>query len=341
MDYETLDVAILAGAAGQWSTGRRIDVLDGDNEKSYFVKVIEREEFVDMAEAEYEGQKAIAAVIPDNAVKPVAWGYSADTKSKGLVSGRLLPIIKQMHQRSISPTGQFGFHVTSYYGPQPMIVDWTDNWEESWVREFRSGLRYVERMRGHDPELFKISEQFIEKVASRFLRPLQTGGRSIKPSLCHGNLCDENIQFNVDTHQPVIFDPCSFYGHHEMDFQCMKGPQCIIGQNFIDLYKVKVGASKPIEDFEDRVSLYAMAKADMRRLLEKYPDGLRYYMGGLEPTIASLPDTPPATPSRAQPSTQIASKGDNTGINTPPRTPLITYDPSRNSITDDILGAGE
>ncbi|KAM3479887.1 hypothetical protein MY8738_005248 [Beauveria namnaoensis] len=363
--------------AGQWSTGLRIDVLDGDNEKSYFVKVIEREEFVDMAGAEHEGQKAIAAVIPDNAVKPVAWGYYADTKTKAWFMAeysnfrarappleQLLPIVKQMHQTSISPTGQFGFHVISYYGPQPMIVDWTDNWEEFWVREFRSGLRYVERMRGHDPELFKIAEQFIEKVASRLLRPLQTGGRSIKPTLCHGNLCDENIQFNVDTHQPVIFGPCSFYGHHEMDFQCMKGPQCIIGQNFIDLYKAKMRASKPIEDFEDRVALYAIrndlrndlmlasmcpqwaslidkAKKDMKRLLEKYPDGLRYYMGGLEPTIASLPDTPPATPSRAQPPTQIASKGDNTGITTPPRTPLITYDPSRNSITDDILGAGE
>ncbi|EJP70594.1 fructosamine Kinase PKL/CAK/FruK [Beauveria bassiana ARSEF 2860] len=300
MDYDTLDAAILAGAlAGRswehWSTGLRIDVLDGGNEKSYFVKVIEREDFVGMAEAEYEGQKAIAAVIPDNAVKPVAWGYYADAKTKAWFMAeysnfrarappleQLLPIVKQMlkqmHQRSISPTGQFGFHVTSYYGPQPMIVDWTDNWEEFWVREFRSGLRNVERMRGQDPELFEIAEQFIEKVASRLLRPLQ---------------------------------------------------------------KVKVGASKPIEDFEDRVSLYAMAKADIKRLLEKYPDGLRYYMGGLEPTIASLPDTPPATPSRAQPPTQIASKGDNTGINTPPRTPLITYDPSRNSITDDLLAAGE
>ncbi|OAA39324.1 Fructosamine/Ketosamine-3-kinase [Beauveria brongniartii RCEF 3172] len=299
--------------------------------------------------------------------------YYADTKTKAWFMAeysnlrarappleQFLPIVKQMHQQSISPTGKFGFHVTSYYGPPPMLVDWTDNWEEFWVREFRSGLKYVERMRGQDPELLEIAEQFIEKVASRLLRPLQTGGRSIKPSLCHGNFCDGNIQFNVDTYQPVIFDPCSFYGHHEMDSQCMKNPRCIIGQNFIDLYKVKVGASRPIEYFEDRVALYAIrndlmiasvwpqwaslidkAKGDMKRLLAKYPDGLRDYMGGLEPTIARLPDTPPATPSRAQHPTQNANKGDNTGIKTPPRTPLSTYDPSRNSITDDSFGAGE
>ncbi|KAK8143952.1 hypothetical protein G3M48_006522 [Beauveria asiatica] len=66
----------------------------------------------------------------------------------------------------------------------------------------------------------------------------------------------------------------------------------------------------------------------MKRLLAKYPDGLRDYMGGLEPTLARLPDTPPATPSRAQQPTQDANQGDNTGINTPQRTPLSTYNHS-------------
>ncbi|OAA81750.1 Fructosamine/Ketosamine-3-kinase [Akanthomyces lecanii RCEF 1005] len=333
MDYEALDGAILAvlpensevlsvaqHGSTNWSTGLRVDVQDGDDERSYFVKIIEREELVGMAEAEYEGQKAIASVIPDNAVVPVAWGYFSDTKAKAWFMAefsnlrarappleQFLPIVKQMHQKSVSPTGKFGFHVTPFYGPPPMVVDWTDNWEKFWVREFRSGLKYVESMRGHDAELLEIADQFIEKVAARLLRPLQTGGRNIKPSLCHGDLWDGNIQFNVDTQQPVIFDPCSFYGHHEMDFQCMKSPRYIIGQNFIDLYKVKVGASEPSEDFEDRVALYAIrndlmtagmwpqwaslidkAKDAMKLLLEKYPDGLASFKGSLEPTIAKV-----------------------------------------------------
>ncbi len=37
-------------------------------------------------------------------------------------------------------------------------------------------------MRGEDPELQAVAEAFIDKVVPRLLRPLQTGGRTIKPS---------------------------------------------------------------------------------------------------------------------------------------------------------------
>lgn len=224
-----------------------------------------------MAQAEDEGQRAIASVIPTNSVKPVAWGYFEATTSKSwfmaeyrsLRAGpppleQLLPIVRRMHHESQSPTGKFGFHVTPFYGPPPMQVGWLANWEAFWVREFRSGLKYVEAMCGHDAELVDIAEAFIGKVAARLLRPLQTGGRDIKPSLCHGDLWDGNIQTDTDTGEPVIFDPCVFYGHHEMDFQCMKSPRYVVGQNFIDLYKNTFGASEPVEDFEDRIALYAM-----------------------------------------------------------------------------------
>lgn len=221
--------------------------------------------------AEYEGQKAISAIIPENAIEPIAWGYFQNDKTKAwfLTPFRklqecppslptLLPIIKKLHLESQSPTGKFGFDVTPFYGPPPMIVDWTDNWEEFWTREFRSGLEYAQRMRGENPELVGIANEFIAKVVPRLLRPLQTGGRSIKPSLCHGDLWDDNIQIDVDTEQPVLFDPCAFYGHNEMDLQCMRGARYAIGLDFVDLYKKEVGASEPQDDFDDRNAMYAM-----------------------------------------------------------------------------------
>jgi fructosamine-3-kinase len=232
--------------------------------------LIEREEFVGMAEAEYEGQKAMSAIIPGHAVEPIAWGYYEGDRTKAwfLTHFRnlrarspplpaFLSIVKRLHQESVSPTGKFGFHVTPFYGPPPMIVDWTDNWEEFWAREFRSGLKYAARERGDDPELVEIAEEFIAKVVPRLLRPLQTGGRSIKPSLCHGDLWDGNIQIDVETKLPVLFDPCPFFGHHEMDLQCMRSPRYSVGLEFVDLYK-EVAASEPKEDFDDRNALYAM-----------------------------------------------------------------------------------
>ena len=234
------------------------------------MKIIEREEFVGMAEAEYEGQKAISSVIPANAVAPVAWGYFEGDKTKSWFMTRFrnlrartpqldvfLPIILKLHQDSVSPTGMFGFHVTPFYGPPPMIVDWTDNWEEFWTREFRAGIRYAQDNRGENPELVEVAEEFIEKVVPRLLRPLQTGGRNIKPSLCHGDLWDGNIQQDLDSRQPVIFDPCPFYGHQEMDLQCMRDPRYSLSMKFVEMYR-KAAASDPREDFDDRNALYAM-----------------------------------------------------------------------------------
>jgi len=224
-----------------------------------------------MAEAEYEGQKAIAAIIPESAMKPFAWGYYENDKTRSwfltqfrhLLSDPpqlrdLLTVVKRLHHQSVSPTGKFGFHVTPYYGQPPMVVDWTDNWEEFWIRMFRSDLEYAQQMRGHDPELVEVAEEFIDKVVPRLLRPLQTGGRSIKPSLCHGDLWDGNIQTDRDSLQPALFDPCPFYGHHEMDLQCMRSPRYVVGIEFANLYRNEVGASEPVDDFDDRNALYAM-----------------------------------------------------------------------------------
>lgn len=101
-----------------------------------------------------------------------------------------------------------------------MINSWTDNWEEYFTRQFRANLEYAQRERGEDLELQEVAGDFIQKVIPRLLRPLQTGGRSIKPTLCHGDLWDGNIQIDAETKQPIMFDSCCFYGHNES--QCAR-----------------------------------------------------------------------------------------------------------------------
>ncbi|KAI1455462.1 Fructosamine kinase-domain-containing protein [Annulohypoxylon moriforme] len=303
-------VSVTQHGKTNWSTGLRIDVEVDNEEQQFFIKVVERPELVGMSEAEYEGQKALVTYIPNNAITPVGWGFLENDTSKSFFlthfrhlrarsppALQFLEIIKKLHLSSVSPTGKFGFHVTTFYGPPPMINDWTDNWEEYFTRQFRANLVYAQRERGENPELQTLAEEFIEKVIPRLLRPLQTGGRSIKPSLCHGNLWDGNIQIDVETKQPIIYDSCCFYGHNEMDLQCMGDPRYALGMEFIDLYKDEIGASEPRQDFYDRHALYALrnnictagmwpqwapllttAKEEMRRLLSKYPDGF----GGFE-----------------------------------------------------------
>lgn len=181
-----------------------------------------------MAEGEYESQKALAAIIPDNVVIPMAWGMFGEDKSKAFFITRFrdlrdrppptvqfLTILKKLHQTSVSPTGKFGFQVTTYNGPPKMVNHWTDNWEEYFARQFRSDISFLQNVYGEDAELADLTEAFIRKVVARLLRPLQTGGRDIKPTLCHGDLWDGNVQIDVNTQQPIMFDSCAFYGHNE------------------------------------------------------------------------------------------------------------------------------
>ncbi|KAH8682724.1 Fructosamine kinase-domain-containing protein [Xylariales sp. PMI_506] len=139
-----------------------------------------------------------------------------------------------------------------------MDNNWTDSWEEYYTRKFRAALEYGQQPHGRDDELCELGEEFIQKVIPRLLRPLQTGGRTIKPTLCHGDLWDANVQIDASTGQPVLFDSCSFYGHNEMDFQSMRAARNTLGQDFVNAYKNEVGASEPQEDFDDRNVLYSL-----------------------------------------------------------------------------------
>ncbi|KAB5582351.1 Fructosamine kinase-domain-containing protein [Coniochaeta sp. 2T2.1] len=286
-----------------WSTGYKIEYEVDNEEKEYFLKVLDRARADEMARGEFESSKALIQHIPETIVPPIAWGKYEEDQSKAFylthfrylheqlpTNSQLLSIIKKLHQSSASPTGKFGFHVTTFWGPPPMDNTWTDSWEEYYTRKFRSALEYGQIPHGRDEELCELGEEFIRKVIPRLLRPLQTGGRSIKPTLCHGDLYDANIQIDSATNQPVLFDPCCFYGHHEMEFQCMRAARNAVGPAFVNAYKNEVGASEPQQDFDDRNTLYSIrcdletvgmwpqwlgsVKDEMRRLLAKHPDGI-------------------------------------------------------------------
>jgi len=128
----------------------------------------------------------------------------------------LAGILANIHQSSVSPTGKFGFPVTTFKGYVPMNNAWTDSWEEWFTRQFRMDVEQC--IGGPDGEIDdELLEQFCTKVIPRLLRPLQTGGRTIKPSLCHTDIWHGNVHLDKLAKVPIIFDACCVYGHHESE----------------------------------------------------------------------------------------------------------------------------
>ncbi|EHK96155.1 hypothetical protein M7I_8141 [Glarea lozoyensis 74030] len=128
----------------------------------------------------------------------------------------------ELHKKSISPTGKFGFHTTTCHGA---ITQFTNTWEISWAELYKKQLGHMFAMdvekHGPWPEFEQLVDITLNKVIPRLLEPLQSDGRSIKPCLLHGDCWDENTATDMESGEPFVFDAGSFYGHNEV-FEGMK-----------------------------------------------------------------------------------------------------------------------
>ncbi|KAK4455148.1 Fructosamine kinase-domain-containing protein [Podospora aff. communis PSN243] len=255
-----------------WAKTGRLDVLLNDGTlQSFFIKVLSKDQGKSMVEAEFESMRAIYNVLPNFVPRPVAWGaFSAipetyfflcefrdmsDEMPDPRTFGALL---SALHQKSVSPTGKFGFHTTTYAGNLPQHVEWEDSWETFFAKSMKKALDLEIERKGPSEELDVLSQALFERVIPRLLRPLESGGRSVKPSLVHGDLWYANSGIDVDSGQTLVFDACCFFAHNEYEFgQWM--PACNrFGAEYIAAYNTFLNVSPPEEDFEGRLNLYRL-----------------------------------------------------------------------------------
>jgi fructosamine-3-kinase len=181
-----------------------------------------------MALGEYQSQKELEKYLPDNTVVPLAYGTLENDPSVSFYltafhnmseitpdPAQLVEVLEKLHRTSLSPNGKFGFYVTTFNGVVPIVNEWCDTWEEYFTRLLRSDIQWEQEIRGPDPEFDVAAEEFFQKVIPRLLRPLESGGRSIKPSLVHGDIWHGNVQIDMATQRVILFDSCCCYGHNE------------------------------------------------------------------------------------------------------------------------------
>lgn len=224
-----------------------------------------------MVHGEFESMTAIHSLLPDFAPKPIAWGTYQSTPNTHFFLCDYRDMIEEMpdphkftarlaalHQNSKSPNGKFGFHVTTYSGNLPQMNEWEDSWETYFAKNMRLALDLEIKAKGYDPEFDVLVPTLFDKVIPRLLRPLESEGRSVKPSLVHGDLWYANSGIDLATDESLVFDACCFYAHNEYEFGQWR-PVCNrFGAEYLAAYHSYVQISAPEEDYDGRLDLYKL-----------------------------------------------------------------------------------
>lgn len=169
--------------------------------------------------------------------------------------------LADLHTNSVSPTGQFGFHMVTCHGPHPQNTAWEQSWSVFFARLVRQFFDREIATNGKSKDGIYEAEfdALVTEAIPRLLEPLQTEGRSLKPSLVHGDLWDENAGTDLQTGQPKVYDAAVFYGHNEYDLGMWRAtPSAQFSRPHFRQYLRLMPPSEPTEQWDDRNRLYAI-----------------------------------------------------------------------------------
>ena len=181
-----------------------------------------------MVSGEFISMTHLHQVIPASTPTPIAWGTYASNAEIHFFLCHFIDVIDEvpdienfttnvaeLHANSSSPNGKYGFPVPTYMGQMPQYNTWTESWEDFFTRSMERLMTTIEETQGPDKELRDLFGLTMKKVVPRLLRPLETGGRQIKPSLVHGDLYSGNVSVNVEDGRSMLYDATCLYAHNE------------------------------------------------------------------------------------------------------------------------------
>jgi len=231
MPPDTEILSISPHGISSWSRSACIETtLDGKS-VAYFLKATPSKSGKIMFNGELESLRAIHAAMPDFCPEPIGTGvYESDPNIYFFLSGFIdmldeppdpntLPEkVAELHKRAVAPDGMYGFHVPTTAGLLPVKVAKSKSWEDFFARYMRY-LLLAEQLAQGPPkdkdEYDRLTELLFNRLIPRLLRPLETGGRTIEPRLLHTDIYDGNCGTDSEDGRPIVFDPCSMYGHNE------------------------------------------------------------------------------------------------------------------------------
>ena len=168
---------------------------------------------------------------------------------------------------------RYGFDKDNYLGSTPQPNRWCDSWLEFWRdNRLADQLQRFSRKTSRDDPLLQCGEQLLQRLDEIL------GEVKEEAVLLHGDLWSGNAAAD-ESGQPIIFDPASYYGHHEAEIGMMRmfggfGPRC-------EAAYAEIWPFEP--ESERRITLYRLH----HELNHLNLFGAGYYQGCLD-TIRSL-----------------------------------------------------
>ena len=209
--------------------------------------------------------------LPQHVLKPHGWGkiesesniwfYLCDfhnMKDEVPEIGRFVSIVAKLHRDSMGKEERYGFEMPTHLANIPNDNTWQSTWETFFAQLMRKMFQVNGEAHGRDEDLEQLQDTILSKVIPRLLRPLETGGRSIQPTLCHTGIWPGNCMPDSETGTIMIFDSCAYWGHNESDLGSWRAPRYLLGGAYLGEYRRTMGISAPRWDWDDRNALYAV-----------------------------------------------------------------------------------
>ncbi|KAI1306240.1 Fructosamine kinase-domain-containing protein [Xylaria venustula] len=256
-----------------WAETMRLDVNGLDEKpRSYFLKTLCAENAAERVYGEFRAMSEIHDTMPSIAPKPRGYGECQNKKgthfflcdflniTHGLPDPeRLGKTLAELHLRSQSPGGQFGFHCTTFDGEKPLNTTWDSSWTRFFTRLINEVYKLEKAVNGHWQPLDDVMHITSNKLIPRLLDPLTANGRTIKPCLIHGDLWESNIGTDEDTNDIYIYDACSYYAHHEKEVAIWRvAHHQMTDERYRREYFKNYPPSEPLEEADDRNRLYSV-----------------------------------------------------------------------------------
>jgi protein-ribulosamine 3-kinase len=227
------------GGESLWVQTLRIEVeLPDGTEKVFFKKGASGTVGLNMMKGAFESETALYSFIPEHVPKPVAYGSYRSQPDMHFYIAEYVEMdeehpdpeawataIAKLHKRSMgkSPGGKFGFHVDTHLANIPQNNKWNASWEKFWDQIFRTMCEIEEERRGPDPDLTRLKKLYHDLVIPRYLRPLESDGRVVHPTLLHNDAWPGNAKPRTDSPEILcLFDSCAVWGHNEGWFPLLK-----------------------------------------------------------------------------------------------------------------------